>query len=752
MAQTNPALPAGFGLTNDPGMLTESFEGAPGGMNLALPQQELADTEARYIQDGLVDQPGLTRRRGPVRQVTGIATITRPGTGLVMTLNPQGIDKYAVLNGDGSNGFFSVLSDDLTTVAADLAWPHPLPTTPGSGAPYRVVDAKPGLNGGLIIGISSDYGSNSPNQDLAFWMGANKANYSPGSVTVARGSAALTAPSGFTANVSPGHWLFANTDEGYTSALIGLVKTVNSDTSITLTAVSPYNVTAKAATFQALRGFAPKVVTGEITADVASTTVTGGNTKFLSQGLATGTWQLYRASDGGFVGKVLSVQSETSLTLSAVASLSMASDFYVALRADADFNISTTGTINKVGFLNATYAGRQWYLNNGSSFDKTSRLWFSDASDPEAVNLATFDGDWDTITSSSTVNEPGRGVAPSNTGLLVFKENETFIVTGNSPATFSPKKLEDDGTLSGMSIQTFGGGVIWAGREGIHYYDGVQVRNLTSDPNQPKLGDYWKNTIRTLDPTKYRMWSMINRDHYWLFVESVSPTVAVVKGNTSFTPVRMTFVMNLATLAITVATNVNIRGAVTLPASAGKTAWYLVNGQVSGDSSDHAFIVDGEALFNEEGLDPITSDKSLALAAPGPDFYFESKKFDAGDSTRLKKFKQLMLHYLVQGGNINVDTVLGLNQVGTTLTGIFPASVQTWDILRGNISTWDGVKDQYAVWNDLIAGIFQPKRVKFQKGSTHISFRLWQSNSSIVRLRIGPYHVGYKLKRPGRVS
>src|SRR5437868_8996355 len=98
-------------------MLTESFEGVPEGMNLALPQQELADTEARYIQDGLVAMPGLTIRRGPVRQVTGVASITRPGTGLLMTLNPLGIDRYAVLNGDGANGYLSVLSDDLTVNA-----------------------------------------------------------------------------------------------------------------------------------------------------------------------------------------------------------------------------------------------------------------------------------------------------------------------------------------------------------------------------------------------------------------------------------------------------------------------------------------------------------------------------------------------------------------------------------------------------------------------------------------------------------
>jgi hypothetical protein len=173
-----------------PQLLTETFEGVPGGMNLALPQQELDDTEARYIQDGLVDYPGLTRRRGPVRKVTGVASLTRKGTGLVMALNPLGIPKYGVLNGDNSNGFFSVLSDDSTSIAADLTWPHPLPASPPtSGQSYRIVDAKPMLNGGILIGVSSAYDSNSPNQGLALWLGANKANYST-TITVARGSAA----------------------------------------------------------------------------------------------------------------------------------------------------------------------------------------------------------------------------------------------------------------------------------------------------------------------------------------------------------------------------------------------------------------------------------------------------------------------------------------------------------------------------------------------------------------------------------
>jgi hypothetical protein len=804
-------------------------------MNLALPASELDDTEAQYIQDGLVDYPGLTRRRGPLRKVTGIANLTRKGSGLAMTLNPQGIDKYGVLNGDNSNGYFSVLSDDVTAVQADLVWPHPLPTTPLTpGQQYRNVDIKPSLNGGAWIGVSSSYDANSPNQGLALWMGANRANYSAGSVTVARGSAALTAPSGFTANVVAGMWLFANTDEPYTNALIGLVRSVNSDTSITLDSVSPYNVTAKAATFQALRGFAPKVGVGYITVDTSSATVTGGKTKFSSDGLSTGTWQIYRARDMAFVGKVLSVTTEISLTLAANAAVAMAEDKYIAIRADADFSISTTASTQKVGFLNATYAGRQWFANNGAVLDKTTRLWFSDINDPEITDLADFDGDWDDVTSSSTVNEPIRAIASANSGLVILKENETYLVTGNSPASFSPRKLEDDGTLSGMSVQQYGGGVIWAGREGIHFFDGQTAQNLTSDPVRPKLGDYWKNSIRTFDPATYRMYSMINRDHYFLFVEKISPTVPVIKGVVSHTPTQMTFVINMVTRAVTVMTNTNIRGAVTLPSSAGKHSWFLVNGRIDGEATDHAFIAEGEALFNEEGTDPISSDTEVSIGATtitnaspavftkvahglkvgdpvtftttgalptglvvgttyyviaagftvdafevsltlggaavntssagsgthttyrawqivGPDFFYESKKFSEGDSTRLKKFKQLMMHYLAQSGDIKVDTVIGLNDFGQVLSSTFPASVLTWDTLKNSVANWDAVNAQFATWAFLVQGVFKPKRVKFQRASTHLSFRLYQSTPSMTRLQIGPFAIGYKLKRPGRI-
>ena len=726
-------------------LLTETFPGAPGGSNLASPQHELDDTEARLIQDGLVDRPGETRRRGPVTPVGGIAQPDNPASGIVMTLDPLGTDRYAILNGDASNGYLSVYSDDLQSLV-DLAWPHALPSDPAGGVAtaYRIVDAKPSLTGGTLIGVSSRYDANSPNQGIAFWRGGNKANYT-GTITVARGSAAVTGTgTTFENSVAPGMFLFAEADHGagYESVYVGIVLQVNSDTSLTLGAVSPYAVTAKSATFQSIRGLAPRVAKGRITTATDSTTVTGGGTRFKAQKLDTGTWDIYRRSDLTWVGKVSAVASDISLTLAANAAVAMSDDEYIAFRADADYSIINTANTNKVGFINATYAERQWYFNLGAQYSKTTIGWFSDTSDPEALDLAD-DGDNLEFTSTVMVNEPIRGAQAAHNALLVFKENETFGVFGTSPTNFTVRKVEDDGALSTGSIQAWGGGVVWAGRDGIHFYDGIQVENIT----QRKLGDVWKNSVRSFDPTRYRMYSMVVRDHYYLWIENLDPTVAIVKGNTSTTPTSWGVMINLITRAPTFMTNVHLRGAITLPASTGREVWMVINGQVDGDLADKGYVVSAEAIFDGEGVDTLTADGGTA----GPDFFFESKKFSAGDSLRLKRYKQIAIHYLAQGGDIIVDTVLGLNNVGQTLVSTFPGTVYTWDTLRAAVSTWDALKAEFPTWSDVIDAVFDPARVKFMKKSQHLSFRLYQENAEMTRVKLGPYQLGYKLQRPGRV-
>jgi len=708
---------------------TETIPGSPDGMNVALPANAIKDTEAQYIQDALLDYPALTRRRGPVRVVAGIAQPTLPVSGIAATLDPQGTTRVGILQGDATNGTFKAYSNDQLSLA-DIGWAFNLPT-----APYYVTDIKPGLKGGAMIGASSKYDTGAT-QALTWWAGGNKPNYNTGTVSISRGFTTVTGSgTAWLSNISPGMWLFANTDDPYTSTLIGMVQRIDSDTQLQLSTPAPYNSTAKAYTIQSLRGIYPRVNKGRITCDTTGTAVNGGNTKFKLQGLDTGSWNLYRANDWKWIGKVASVQSDSALTLAANAAISMADDAYIALRADGDWNYGVGAF--EPGWITSSYAGRQFYLNNGTkTHEDTYTLAWSDTDDPEAIDLSV-DGDWTPIGSQSNVQESARGMMAAYNALIIAKENETYGLFGSSPSQFEVHKIADDGALSGMSMQSYAGGVIWAGREGIHFYDGVQVNNLMAN----KFGQVWRDSMRTFDPINHRMWSMLDRDHYVLFIELLDPTIQPVKGAVAEVVTQWVVVINMTTLAPVLWTNVGVRGAVVLPASGGHKVWYVVN------DASHGYVCDGDALFDTEALD----DFATAGGVAGPDFFYESKKFDAGDALLKKKFKLLAMHYLAQGGALKIDVVLGLNEFGQTITSTFPASVFTWDTLRASFHTWNALKAQFSSWNEIIQGVLLPKRVKFQKASQLFSFRVYQENLTMPRVKMGPYQIGFKRMRAGRV-
>lgn len=877
-------------------------------MNVALSGQEIDDTEAQYLQDILLDKPGLARRRGPIQEDASFtAKVPWEASGFAVTSDPDGITRYGVLQGTTTAGYFSTWNGDKTALV-DHTWPHVLPALPAYSAvtDYRYVDIKPALTGGSWIGVADEPGADQSLHGLALWGGGTSAEYSTGTITFTRGSATVTGSgTAWLANASAGMFLFANTDDAsagtFTDTLIGQVRSVNSDTSLTLDTLSPYSGSAgRSYTLRAIRGFIPRVVKGIITCATDSTTVSGGATKFSTQGLGSGTWNLYRASDFTWIGKVASVASDLSLTLAANAAIALADERYIAIRGDWSTNdksidIQTSHDI-KTGWLNSIYAERQWYANNGANFEKTYRIWFSDTLDKEGVDTSE-DGDWIPVSAQSDIPEPIRALVPTYNALIVLKDSEAFAVYGTSPSSFSAKKLEDDGTISTMSVQPYGGGAIWAGRYGIYFYNGVEVRNLMT----PKFGDAWKNSVRSMDTNRYRMYSMVVRNHYILHIEDLDPTIGVVKGNTQSSPTHWVVAVNMVTQAVTLWTNVKLRGAAQLPAQDGRDVKYVVNGQrsteslgqnvtanvtgltslgvatvsISADTVDkvwgtasaaivvdgagtgqgyedisatgrvaavlgnsikgslwikspsgvnvnftiterdsshvagtahsvahtgtgtwtlvtnsftcadadcaevtwgvgttttvagtirlngvvveqaanwtdisHAHVCTAEALFDAEGLDEVIAD----WGTRGPDFYMVTKKYNAGNDVQLKRFKQFAIHYLAQGGAINIDTVLGLNEIGTTLATQLPESVLTWDQLSATLPNWSSVAAQYPAWDGLISGVFRPKRARFLKKDHHLSFRLWQDSATMTRVKVGPFHIAYKLMRPTRVT
>ncbi len=913
-------------------LITETLPGMPGGMNLAIPAQELDDTEGRYIQDGLVDKPGVVRSRGPVSAATSVVRPTDKGSGLLVCADPEGTGKFGILHGDAANGYVGLLNEARDTLV-NVAWPHALPTNPPS-EPYKIVDSKPGAQGGAWLGISSRFDAANPDQGLAFWFGGDKATYSTGTVAFTGGGVVVQGTgTSWLANVVPGMFLFAsvaNTAVAITSfslTFIGVVKSVDSNTQITLMQPSPYatsgttwtpaSPTAVAYELRSLRGFQPRINKGLITCSTSATTVTGGSTKWVQQGMpttdeasgrTTNIWNVYRLSDGTWVGRVDKVTSDTAMTLKANAALSLVDEPYIALRGDGNWDIAITTSTGKVGWLNAVYAERQWYANQGTDVGGTARVWFSDVNDHEAVDLSTYNGDFIDIPSTVSVVEPIRGLMPTYNALLVFKETETYAVFGNSPTSFNVRKLEDDGVFMPMAVQPYSGGCIWPGRNGIYVYDGVNVSNITTN----KLGQWWKDMVRLIDFDSYRCWSMISRNHYFLHFEATDPSIVPRKGNIAQTIPRMTIVINLVTNAFSIMTGMGIRGSIVLPQSSAREAWYLVNGadtdrpdttqgkvttgsvaynlaadtvyaqkvtankdgyiatatwrldangtgtgnpqfryvlysdspsgpdavltqtgvgtladgtaaagvtlafdkvirlesgtaywlalhtSNNGDNLrtwrentggsfywhadefddgpqnpwdhltestatydvtcnlnvdyDRGVVCDAEFLFNLEGLDTVVADAGAPLDnAPGPDIYVETKKFDIGDGLRLKRFKQFAVWYLAQGGGIKLDSVLGLNEVGTTLTTVLPASVYNWDQLGNLFTSWDDLALEFATWDDIVQAVFLPKRARFSKKSQYFSMRLYRESDQVSRAQFGPFMLGYKVLRPGRV-
>src|SRR5436189_93277 len=91
-----------------------------GGVNYASAWDNIADNEAIEMVDVLLDQPGLTRRRGPINNTTiaggSQATLSYPAYGMAVAKNSTDQSILVVANGDNStNKKLSFYSSAYTT-------------------------------------------------------------------------------------------------------------------------------------------------------------------------------------------------------------------------------------------------------------------------------------------------------------------------------------------------------------------------------------------------------------------------------------------------------------------------------------------------------------------------------------------------------------------------------------------------------------------------------------------------------------
>ena len=253
---------------------------------------------------------------------------------------------------------------------------------------------------------------------------------------------------------------------------------------------------------------------------------TEGEGHFASADLAGTTsgirWALYRASDGKWIGDVESVTNNAALLLSNKYhsdDVTMNADEYVARPYTTVYSAPTAPDPTRyTGVFTTTYAGYQWYADAGSVGNE-NRIVFSAYHDPESVDLSKDAADSIIIPGSQQI----RGIATSLAGLVVFLEDKTYIIRGNYRSNFSLEELYPEGCLSAQSVVEYGGGVFWASKNGILFYDGASVRNLT----ESNLGSYYTDSIKGFDAFTRRIYGFFYKDYLFMtftgFVSNYAP-------------------------------------------------------------------------------------------------------------------------------------------------------------------------------------------------------------------------------------
>lgn len=532
--------------------------GAVEGLNQAAPGTLIPDSFVRWSQDVLFDRAGLIRRRGPFSKFdtfdssNAILDVTYPATtgervlGVFSTYDPNGTPRIGMLVNttvaSQIRTVFRVFSNSFVLLGQEVL------VSGDFVEDLSVVSAKPALGGGLWISLA---GSPSlPTQHYQFFWRGGYGGYtvstpsaSVTSATTGTGGFTVVTPTGFdashgslgkevtvtsTTSLSPG--MFVYTGDYY----LGIIKTIKSATTFELEkhpfmwtigydsnhtgsasgelGNTPGNYTSGVSlNFYSVRPYIHTHGRGLMSL-TGTTLVSGlegssGEGHWLSAGVLT--WYLYRASDNAFIGKVNAVTTNIDATIHATAGITIKGDEYVMapiVASPRTESIVANRTAEEfAGLYTAVYAGYQWYGNLANDDANINRVTFSASHEREAVDLSRDSAD--------SIIFPGksqfRGMGASSTGLLVFLEDRTYILRGNDRSNFSVEQLVPEGCLCASSIVEYGGGVFWAGKSGIMFYDGASVRNLTQD----NLGLYYTDSLDTFDPEQDRIIGFIHKNN-----------------------------------------------------------------------------------------------------------------------------------------------------------------------------------------------------------------------------------------------
>jgi hypothetical protein len=657
---------------------------------------------------------------------------------------------------------------------------------------------------------------------LFHWRGAGKADYDAGSsnkgtinLTDGDNQNLISHVSSVASYVEPGMFVFIKEtgNPSYNYSYVGVVASVSTN-NVRLeknAIMAAYDTNAAfEILYTSFRGFVHQYGRGFASFDASGQYVTSGRLGSDAEGLFKAAnvtvgggsadahrVRIYRNEDYQFIGTVKyngtvsNTQVEVNTTSGSRATAAkdiLEDEAYVIIRNDDTMYFNTTDgysrrypidltyrrpdmrpgkkTLNSnasypspaPGIFNSTYAGRQWFASfntTNNQYDKfINRVVFSSPDNGENINLAPD--------ASDSIIIPGpehiRGIAGSTSGLLIFMESKTYIIRGTDRSNFSLEELYPDGCLSAPSIVQVGGGVIWAGKQGIYYYDGVSVRNFTPEA----LGIYYTDGIKKFDTQKDRVYALVCNNYLiinftqwysnytlnrweWSSHDVVNASEIITNTGRScqLNPKSITFSIYLPTGSIGTLSNMTPRGFwtgnnvmgmnVTSNTGATSGATPAVPANSKGVLLDLKTIftenIDDQTLDGNASVNIFTSPNVTLLYSNdtsytssqtisgttysgrrynGPDFYLETKQYNWQEPTLRKWWRKLMFNIKVNKGIMMVEFVdINDNSLVDSVTGSSPPQYNSSDesgffLIPATAYTWGYIEDQIRVDWDAI--------------------------------------------------
>lgn len=511
--------------------------GLSGGMNISVPPEFIEPEQAHYAIDCLFNEPGVVKRRGAMQNSDVLLSLISPYVP---------IKAFTTQRTDGTTFIGLVCVDPVTNfvyfVTCDQNFGN-LKTEQISNSVGANLGAltsvKPALGGGVWVGVSntaeaSALPSTNGRQFSWLWKGASfvSAGFTLSATPVALNALTVTLASTPTPNLVGG-FIFNSSGflVGTVKSVAGAVITLDKPATATATASSTMNI-------RPVRGWMNFYSKGRITTSTANAIVAGAGTDFTN--VNNGAWVIYRSSDNAYVGTVSSSQNSTALTLAANAGVNMANESYWAIASQQVLTTTTPTAIDPhleigllpnwggVGWINAQHQGRQWFANRNllpdAGGDFVSRLWVSDTQFGESIDMSITDGDYLHVGTGSVSTGPILEIVSMQNQLLVFKESEVWAVVGDEPSNYTSQKFFSDGLLCTMGWATWNDGIIWIGRRGLWYYDGVSAPvNLVKDT----MGQKWIDFVSSFSQANFdRCWLAVLKDHAMVSISNYNNQIA----------------------------------------------------------------------------------------------------------------------------------------------------------------------------------------------------------------------------------